>query len=95
MFLPLIPPWWPLSDAFPFLVLTWALTGLLVLHFLPWSCLRLLQMVEQEGAPGGGWSQPLPTAVALCRGGAVQQGAAGQWRLAGGCQHCRGVLKGL
>lgn len=60
MFLPLIPPWWPLTDAFPFLVLTWALTGLLVRHFLPWSCLRLLQMVEQEGAPGGAGASPCP-----------------------------------
>lgn len=58
MFLPLIPPWWPLSDAFPFLVLTWALTGLLVHHFLPWSRLRLLRMVEQEGAPGGAGASP-------------------------------------
>lgn len=74
MFLALIPPRWPLSDAFPFLVLTWALMGLLVLHVLPWSCLRLLRMAEQEGGSWGGWSRPLPTAAALCMGGDGQRG---------------------
>lgn len=31
-------------------------------------------MAEQEGSSWGGWSQPLPTAAALCMGGDGQRG---------------------